>query len=377
MNVLIAPDSFKDSLSAKEVAKAIAKGIHNYDANIKTTIVPMADGGEGTVEALIDATGGKMKTSTVTDPLQRKVEAHWGISGDGKTAIIEMAAASGIELLAPEERNAWITTTYGTGEIIKEALDNNCNKILIGIGGSATNDCGTGMAAALGFSFLNNQGADLPHGGGALGDLACIDASNLDPRIKNTQIVVACDVSNPLCGPNGASHIYGPQKGATKEMVPRLDDNLRHCAEIIKRDLSANIIDVPGAGAAGGMGAGLMAFCGAELKKGFNMVAEAISLEDKIANVDLIITGEGKMDGQTKNGKTIFGVAQLAKKYNKPVIAIAGTIANGAEEMYNYGVNSIFSIINKPMPLADALSKAPELLERLGENIIRLNSLRL
>lgn len=377
MNILIAPDAFKDCLSARKVAVSLRQGIEKIMPGTKFQIAPMADGGEGTVESVIDATGGQWIEWVVKDPLMREISSFYGISGDGGTAVIEMAAASGIELLKAEEKNPWITSTYGTGQLIRDALDKGCNKILLGIGGSATNDGGAGMAEALGVVFSGKSGILTRPGGGALGEVEKIYMEGLDPRIMTTEILVACDVSNPLTGTSGASTIYGPQKGADPEMVGKLDRNLEHFAGIIREQLGKEISDVPGAGAAGGLGAGLMAFLDARLMKGFEMIAEAVHLEEKIISADLVITGEGKMDGQTQFGKTPFGVAQLAQKHGKPVIGVAGTIEEGAEELYQMGFDVILPIQEKPSDLDYAIMHSEELLKRSGERIARMISLEI
>ncbi|MCG8701353.1 MAG: glycerate kinase [Bacteroidales bacterium] len=372
MNILIAPDSFKDSLKATEVANALKKGIEKIYPKTNFELAPMADGGEGTVDAIVGATHGTIEKTTVHDPLMRKVEAHWGITGDGTTAVIEMAAASGIELLTKEERNPWITTTYGTGELIKAALDKGVKRILVGIGGSATNDCGAGMAMALGAKFTDADNVNVDYGGGSVGKILNIDLSGLDSRLANTEILVACDVTNPLTGEKGASNVYGPQKGADADMVKKLDANLSCFAKIIQHQLQKDIATTPGAGAAGGLGAGLMAFLDAQLVRGFDMIANTVGIEQKIAEADLIITGEGKIDEQTQYGKTIFGISQIALRNKKPVIAVGGTIASGAENMYCKGVSAILPIADKPMSLHDALTNAPTLLENTGERIARI-----
>jgi len=334
-------------------------------------IAPMADGGEGTVESLIDATGGQRIEVKVMDPLMREINSFYGITGDGTTAVIEMAAASGLELLDPTERNPWITSTYGTGQLISDALDKGCKKILLGIGGSATNDGGAGMAEALGVKFTNKMGVRPEPGGGLLGSVEKIYMEGLNPAIEATEIRVACDVSNPLTGPEGASSIYGPQKGADPDMVNKLDANLEHFAALIKDQLGKEVSIVPGAGAAGGLGAGLMAFLNARLARGFDLVAETVQLEEKIRNVDLVITGEGKMDSQTQYGKTPFGVAHLAQKHNKPVIGVAGTLEQGADILYEHGFNVIMPILDKPGDLAYALAHGERLIEQTGERIAR------
>jgi glycerate kinase len=336
----------------------------------------MADGGEGTVESVIDATRGQLIRVRVEDPLSREVESSFGISGDESTAVIEMAAASGIQLISAEERNPWITTTYGTGELIRAALDRGCRTILLGIGGSATNDCGTGMASALGVKFLGAKGRPVRQGGGALDRVVSIDTGALDPRIPETSILVACDVSNPLTGTNGASFVYGPQKGADAAMVKKLDANLKAFAELIREQIGKDVEFVPGAGAAGGLGAGLIAFLGAKLVEGVPAIAERVGLEEDVEWADLVITGEGGMDFQTQFGKTPFGVARIAKKHGKPVIAIAGSIGEGAEVLYDKGIDAMYSILESPMTLEQAIDKTPELLETAGERIGRLLSIK-
>ena len=377
MNILIAPDSFKDCMSAREVANALGRGIKKILPDSVLVMVPMADGGEGTVESVIDATGGERIVLRVKDPLLREVSSFYGITGDGKTAVIEMAAASGLELLELEERDPWITSTYGTGQLIGDALDRGCSKIMLGIGGSATNDCGAGMAEALGVKFSGRFGKLTVRGGGVLSEVELIHLEGLDSRIAGIEIVVACDVNNPLTGPQGASAVYGPQKGADREMVEKLDRNLTHFAGVIENQLGREISKVPGSGAAGGLGAGLMAFLDATLMKGIDMIAEVTGLEEKIRQADLVITGEGKMDAQTQFGKTPFGVAQLAKKHGLPVIGIAGTLEEDAGVLYQEGFDLLLPIQEKPGDLAAALAGAEPLLERTGERIARLIRIRI
>jgi glycerate kinase len=372
MNILIAPDSFKDCLSAREVALALSRGIKGVMPDANITILPMADGGEGTVESVIDATTGQRIEVQAMDPLMREVTSFYGITGDGETAVIEMAAASGIELLKGDERDPWITSTFGTGQLIRDALDHGVKKILLGIGGSATNDGGAGMAEALGISFSGRFGTIPVQGGGTLGELEHISMDGLDPRVSDTEIVVACDVSNPLTGPEGASVVYGPQKGADREMVEKLDRNLVHFAGMMLDQLGKAVSKVPGAGAAGGLGAGLMAFLDARLVQGFFLVAEVCGLEEQIRKTDLVITGEGKMDAQTRFGKTPFGVAQLAKKHAKPVIGVAGTLEEDAGLLYELGFDLMMPIQEKPVDLAYSLENAEQMLERTGERIARL-----
>lgn len=370
---VVAPDSFKESLSAKGVCIAMENGIHNVFPDAIVNHVPMADGGEGTVEALVDATEGKIIEVDVQGPLKGQViKAKYGILGDGRTAVIEMAEASGLGLVPREDRNPLITTTYGTGELIKAALDQGVDGIVIGIGGSATNDGGAGMAQALGAKLLDKDGEQIDFGGGSLGKIEKIDISELDERLHKTKIRVACDVDNYLTGITGASAVFGPQKGATPEMVQILDDNLKHYANIIKRDLGKEVDEFEGAGAAGGLGAGLMAFTNATLQKGVEIVIDTIGLEWKIRDCDFVITGEGGMDFQTKFGKTPYGVAKVAEKYNKPVFAIAGTLGENFEELYEHGFSAIFSVMQKPCSLEQALKDGATNIEKTVESIVRM-----
>ncbi|NLM36166.1 MAG: glycerate kinase [Clostridiales bacterium] len=372
MKFVLAPDSFKESMTAKEAAEAMEAGIKKIIPEAECVKVPMADGGEGTVQSLVDATNGEIIELEVTGPRGKKTKAFFGILGDKSTAVIEMASASGIQLVTKEERNPLYTTTYGTGELIKAALDRGVKRIFIGIGGSATNDGGAGMLQALGVKLLDKDGKDLLFGGGALGKLHKIDLSNMDSRLKDVIVEVACDVTNPLTGKDGASHVFGPQKGATPEMVQQLDYNLAHFAEIIRQQLGKDVEKVPGAGAAGGLGAGLMAFLNAELKRGVELVIKYTSLEDKVKGADFVFTGEGSVDAQTVFGKTPFGVAQTAKKFNIPVIAFAGRIGNGVEVLYDKGIDAIVGILPGAVSIEEALEKGKENLERTAENIARI-----
>ncbi|MBT2644096.1 glycerate kinase [Bacillus sp. ISL-41] len=369
MKIVIAPDSFKESLTALEVATAIENGMKKILPEANFVKVPMADGGEGTVQSLVDATGGKIITKTVTGPLGTPVDAFFGISGDEKTAVIEMAAASGLHLVPPGERNPLVTTTRGTGELIAAALDYGVEHIIIGIGGSATNDGGAGMARALGIMLLDSDGREIGEGGGALDSLASVNMDGIDKRLETVKIDVACDVDNPLTGLRGASHIFGPQKGAVPEMVEVLDNNLHHFAEILRTDLGKDIEPVSGAGAAGGLGGGLMAFLSAELKRGVDIVLDAANLETHILDADFVITGEGKIDGQTIFGKTPIGVAKTAKRHNVPVIAIAGNVASDSEVVHEHGIDAVFSIIPGVISLDDAFKNAHTYVERMAANI--------
>ncbi|QXM05136.1 glycerate kinase [Crassaminicella indica] len=372
MTIVLAPDSFKESMTAKEVCEAMERGIKKVDANIKCIKVPMADGGEGTMQSLVDATDGKVYKVKVQGPLGREVEAEYGILGNGEIAAIEMASASGIQLVSAKERNPMKASTFGTGQLIKACLDHPIKKLLIGIGGSATNDGGAGMIQALGGKLLDKDGIELPLGGGELGRLAKIDLSNLDTRLRDIEIEVACDVNNPLVGPKGASYVFGPQKGATEEMVKILDENLEHYGKKIKEFLGKDIMNVPGAGAAGGLGAGLMAFLNGTLVNGIQMVVKYTKLEEKIKNADIVWTGEGSIDHQTIYGKTPLGVAQVAKKYNIPVIALAGKVGHGVEVLYENGIDAIFSIMQGVSSLEEALVDGKKNTEKVSENIIRM-----
>lgn len=372
MKFVAAPNAFKESLSASQVAESIAAGIHRVLPDALAEKVPVADGGDGTAEALVAATGGRMVELTVTGPLGEPVEASYGLLGDGKTAVVEMALASGLHLVPQEKRNPMKTTTYGTGELIAAALDQGIEKVIVGIGGSATVDGGAGMAQALGCALLDENGEDIPRGGKGLACLARIDLSHRHPALKKVEAVVACDVDNPLTGPQGAPAVYGPQKGATPEMVRQLDDSLVTYARIIERDLRSQVETVPGAGAAGGLGAGLMAFLGAKLKPGVEIVIEASRLEEKVKGADLVVTGEGKLDRQTAFGKAPVGVARLARKHSIPVVALAGSLAEGADELVEHGIDAVFSIVPGPVRLEEAMERADEFTRRTVEQIIRL-----
>lgn len=372
MKFVLAPDSFKESMTSKEACNAMERGIKKVIKDAECIKVPMADGGEGTVEALVEATNGSILNIVVKDPLGKDTKAKFGMLGNSKTAIIEMAEASGIALIDREKRNPMITTTYGTGEIIKHALDLGVERIVIGIGGSATNDGGIGMVQALGGKFLDENGKELPFGGGELNRLHKIDISGLDKRLKNIEIEVACDVTNPLCGPKGASHVFGPQKGATEEMVLKLDRNLNHYSKKIKEYLGKDIKDIEGAGAAGGLGAALVAFLDGKLKRGIELVIKHTALEEKLENADFLFTGEGSIDSQTICGKTPMGVALVAKKKGIKTIAFGGRILEGAENLYSIGVTSIFGITPGAISLDKALMDGEKNLERTTENIVRL-----
>ena len=376
MRILLAPQALKGSLTAAETARAMAEGVRTAAPDAEVVELPIADGGEGTVEAMVEATGGTIIPVTVTGPLGEPVAAFFGILGEAgsteRTAVIEMAAASGLPLVPPERRDPRITTTWGTGELIRHALDLGCRRLLIGIGGSATNDGGAGLAQALGAHLLDAQGQELPPGGAALARLARIIGETLDPRLRDTVVQVACDVDNPLCGPNGAAAIYGPQKGATPTMVRELDEALRHYATIFKRDLGMDVLDLPGAGAAGGLGAGLVAFLKAELLPGSRMVLDALHFDTHLATADLVITAEGHLDMQTLRGKSVGAVAAAAKSRSVPVIVVAGGVSSEEHALYELGIAAIVPLPTHPMTLAEAMASAAPLVSRATERTLRL-----
>lgn len=374
MKFVLAPDSFKECMSSKEVCETMEIAIRKVYPDAEVIEVPMADGGEGTVEALVEATSGRYHMVEVTGPLGNKVEAVFGVLGNMKTAVIEMATASGLHLVKREERNPLITTTYGTGELIKAALDLGVRHIVIGIGGSATNDGGAGMIQALGGKLLDKEGNEIAFGGGELDKIETIDLSNLDPRIKDTVIEVACDVTNPLIGEKGASEIFGRQKGATDEMVKVLDSNLAHYADVIKRDLGIDIAYVEGAGAAGGLGAALLAFLKGELKRGIDLVIKHTELKEKLEGADYVFTGEGSIDYQTMYGKTPIGVATIAKEKGVKTIAFAGNVGEGIDILYTGGITAIFSIMLGVSTLDNALKNGKENLRITVENAVRILS---
>ncbi len=368
--IVIAPDSFKESLSAKEVASVIASAFQSILPHVHLVQVPMADGGEGTLEALIDATEGQFHTAIVRGPLGAPVTAQWGMLGDGCTAVIEMASASGLALIAASTRNPLLTSTEGTGELIRTALDAGARKFILAIGGSATNDGGSGMLRALGAKFFDAAGAPLAAGGAALADLVQIDLADFDSRLLECEFEVACDVDNPLTGAKGASAIFGPQKGATPGMIVQLDNALSNYAHIIRQQLDKDVEHSAGAGAAGGMGAAALAFfpqC--RLRRGVDIVLDAAGLAQHLGDADLVITGEGRLDGQTIFGKTPIGVAKMAKQYGLPVIGIGGCLREDVDEVYEHGIDAVFSCVHKAMPLEEALGSARENLHRTARNV--------
>ena len=376
MKIVIAPDSFKESLTALEVANAIETGFKRIFPNAEYVKLPMADGGEGTVQSLVDATQGRLIEAEVTAPLGNQVKSFFGLSGDGKTAIIEMAAASGLHLVPMDRRNPCQTTSFGTGELIKQALDLGVQHIILGIGGSATNDGGAGMLQALGLRLLDKNGQSIGFGGAALSNLTEIQLTDLDPRLQHVQIEVACDVNNPLCGERGASAIFGPQKGAMPEMVKELDAALAHFAEIAERDCGKQIKEQPGAGAAGGMGGGLLLLPNVQLKAGVQIVLDNLKLAEQVKDADLVITGEGRMDAQSILGKTPIGVARKAKQFNKPVIAIVGCLREDYDVVYEHGIDAVFPIIRSLGDLPTILKQGEQNLISTAQNVARLLSLK-
>ncbi|NQT87407.1 glycerate kinase [bacterium] len=370
MKIVVAPDSFKECLSAEEVAQAMADGVHMALPDADVVCVPVADGGEGTVRALVAATGGNLERTTVTGPLGEPVEAEWGLLGDG--AVIEMAAASGLPLVPADQRDPTLATAFGTGELLLAALDRGVRRILLGIGGSATVDGGAGMAQALGARLLDMNGDPIGRGGGALSALDRVDLSSLDLRLAHVQVDVACDADNPLLGPHGAARVYAPQKGATPEMVERLEAGLTHFADVVERDLDCAVRDVPGAGAAGGLGAGLIAFLGARLQPGVDLVLDACGLEEALDGADLVLVGEGRMDRQTPYGKAPVGVARAAARRGIPVVAIVGSLGDGYEAVHDEGIAACFSICDGPTTESDAMARAAELVGRTTAEVLRL-----
>ncbi len=372
MKIVIAPDSFKGSLSASQLCRIISQSIHKIDSNIELISIPLADGGEGTMENMVHSTGGKEIRCNVLDPLNRPIPAKFGVLGNEETAMIEMAQASGLPLLLDSERNPLITTSYGTGQLIKHALDMGYRRFIIGLGGSATNDAGIGMLRALGMKFFNQHHKPIHDGGGSLAELAYIDDSGFDYRIKESTFLVASDVENPLCGENGASAVFGPQKGADYQMVKTLDENLHHFADIILKQKGIDILSIAGGGAAGGMGAALVTFMNATIGSGIETVMKEVHFAEKILNADLIITGEGKLDHQTLSGKVIKGVCRQAGLKGIPVIALCGQLDLKPYSIQELGLLAAFSIINKPCSLETAFSQSEEWVGDVIEHILRV-----
>ena len=372
MRIVIAPDSYKGSVSAVDVARAMERGVLKIFPDAEIHKIPIADGGEGTVEALVAATDGQVRQCEVTGPLGERIVANWGVLGDGVTAVMEMASASGLPLVAREKRNPRTATTYGTGELMCAILDAGLRKIIIGIGGSATNDGGTGMARALGVRFVDAMGKELPDGGAALAVLASIDLEGLDPRLQETQLTVACDVDNPLCGPRGASAVFGPQKGATLEIVAELDAALWHYSLIAQKTTGRLVAELPGAGAAGGLGAGLLLFTPAVLKPGVEIVLEAVRFSERVEGATFVLTGEGRTDFQTAFGKAPVGVARAAKRHRVPVFCLSGGLGEGADETLSQGIDAVLSICDRPMSLDECMAQGSQLIEAASTCLCRV-----
>ncbi|MGF7142759.1 glycerate kinase [Anaerotaenia torta] len=370
MNILIVSDSFKGSLSSRQVAERISQGIRKVSTGAKIRSIPVADGGEGTVEAVIECLGGSYGYCDVVGPMGDKVKARYGILEDG-AAIIEMAEASGITLVPRQQQNVLRATTYGTGQLIKDVLDKGCRNIYIGIGGSATNDGGVGMAQALGAHFLDSNGKEVGYGGGQLASIAEINLDHMDSRLKEARITVLSDVTNPLCGPTGAAAVYGPQKGASPEQVRLLDSGLQSLAQVIKETLDIEVKDIKGAGAAGGLGMGLLVFTGAKLQIGINTILELADFEKKLEWADLVITGEGRIDEQSLNGKVPIGISNYASKYGVPVIAIVGSIGRGAHEVFHHNIAAMESCVAAPCTLEQAMENSEQNLILAAERIMR------
>ncbi len=372
MRVVIAPDSFKGSLSASLVARAIATGVGKACPDCVIEEIPIADGGEGTLEAMVAARQGEYRTYTVRGPLGVPTAAQLGLLDDGKIGVIEMAQASGLLLVAPEQRNPLLTSTYGTGELMRAALDLGCRELIITIGGSATNDGGLGMLAALGAKFYDADGNELEPVGGSLPHLARIDIAELDPRLSNCHITIASDVTNSLCGPLGATAVFGPQKGATPDMVEVLDQGLRNFAQATLAATGVDVLDLPGAGAAGGLGAALMAYAGGVMRSGIDVVLDTIGIDSHLAAADLVFTGEGRMDEQTAHGKAPVGLARRARQHDCPVVALVGSLGPGYQAVLEQGITGVFPVLSGPADLAYAMEHAAELIADTAFRIMHL-----
>ena len=371
MKILIAPQAFKGSISAVDVAAAMREGVLRVLPDADISAVAVADGGDGTLETLVEGSSGEIHHIEVTGPLGELRTAEWGAMGDGSTAVIEMARTSGLALVPDEKRDPLITTTFGLGEAIIHAIDAGFRRFIIGIGGSATNDAGAGMAQALGVRLLDSAGRDLEFGGAALSRLNRIDMSGLNDAVRSCEFLVACDVNNPLTGPTGASAIYGPQKGATSEMIERLDAALLHFAEVVKRDIGVEINDIPGSGAAGGLGGGMIAFTNGELRAGVDIVLDTVRLNDYLAGCNLVITGEGSMDHSTIYNKAPVGVAERAKRLGIPVVGISGSLGAGFQDVHEHGIDALAAITAGPMTLDEASERAAELIANTTEQVLR------
>ncbi len=375
LRIVIAPQAFKQSVSARAAAVAIQKGVLRAVPDAETVLIPVADGGDGTLAALIDTTGGRYFTEAVVGPLGDSISAQWGVMGDGQTAVIEMALASGLALIPDHRRDPRTATTYGTGQLIAAALDAGYTRVIVGLGGSATNDGGAGMASALGVRFLDAAGNALPPGGAALTDLHAIDLSNIHQGLSNATIIGATDVTNPLCGDTGASAIFGPQKGATPEIVQELDGCLANLARLIRSELGLDVLHTPGSGAAGGLGAGLIAFANCELRSGIDMVCDALDFDRHAQGADLVITGEGRADRSTAFDKAPVGIARRSRAFGVPTLLLAGSLGEGYDLLYQHGIDAIIPIAEEPASLEFSLQNGAELLERAAERALRLYNL--
>jgi glycerate kinase len=371
MKIIIAPQAFKGSISGMNAAKAIEAGVKIVLPDSETILLPIADGGDGTLETLIDVMGGDIVSETISGPFGSKIKADWGALSNKKTAILEMARTSGLALINPKDLDPYKATTFGLGELISKAMDKGYREFIVGIGGSATNDAGAGLAQALGVRLLNASGKEIDFGGFNLKHLDSIDMSRIDPRVKESIFKVACDVDNPMCGPEGASAVYGPQKGASKEMITVLDNALQHFSDVVNRDLNKQIKHMPGAGAAGGLGGGMFAFLNASLKKGVDIVLDTVDFDQKLENADLVITGEGQIDFQTVFSKAPIGVAKASKAKNIPVVGLSGSLGTNYELVHKHGIDAVFSITNSPMTLQESSDNAYELISKASEEIMR------
>jgi glycerate kinase len=377
MKIVLAPDSFKGSMTAVEVCDALREGVLRIVPGAEIVVVPMADGGEGTTQALVAATGGELRPVEACGPLpsdRPKVTGHIGLIHDGRTAVLEMACVSGLPLVPLASRNPLHTTTYGTGELIRAALDAGARRLIVGSGGSATNDLGAGMAQALGIRFFRDDGREItePMTGGLLAEVARVDLSGLHPAVKESRIEVACDVDNPLLGPLGCAPVYGPQKGATPEIVAMLESSVGRAIDVLEKAIGRRVRDEPGAGAAGGLGAGLLAFLGARLRPGIGIVLDASGFAEKARGADLVLTGEGRIDSQTAHGKTISGVARAAQQGGVPVVAIVGSIGEGVDNLYRIGVTSMFTLVPGPVSLDEAMNHGKPMIADTAERVLRL-----
>ncbi len=372
IKIVCAPNAFKGSLRAPAVARAMAKGVRGCLPTALVEKIPLADGGDGLLDVLLDQEGGRLRDLEITGPYGTKINSFWGLLADGQTAIIETALAAGLALVGDADLNPMLATTYGVGELIGAALDCGCRKFIVGLGGSATNDGGMGMAQALGVKFYDVDDKELGHGGGELTKIRRIDTASLDRRLARAEFLIACDVDNPLTGPRGASMVYGPQKGADVAMVKELDKGMHNFAHVIKKELGIDLGKVPGSGAAGGLGAGFLSFLQGKLVSGIELVMNRLRFDERIAGASLILTGEGSLDGQTAFGKVPYGVGKKALAYGIPAVAIAGSLRADAKDLHNHGLTALFAITDGPMDIDAAMGGAEDLIAGVTEEILRL-----